>query len=740
MKRRDFIGNLAVIGAGLASVPSAQSFGFSLAGPKKPDILLIMPDQMRGDCLSILNHSAISTPNMDELARQGVLFERAYATVPSCIAARYALLSGLYPQTSGVVGYTDVGMKKLSSPTLPSLLAGAGYSTVLVGRNMHQTVASGTCGYQKNILGSTYVDNDEYDQFLRAQAPASGGILNLIKTLGVTLNYWQAKPWPLADTLHPTEWVVSRSRDVVAGENPDQPLFLTTSFYAPHPPLFPPQTYFDSYMAKTLPQPAHGAWVDWASLPTNGVSPFDRILLQGEMLRRAQSGYFGQIQHEDTQIAALISEFKARSEKAGRPWVIIFTSDHGEMLGDHGYFRKCEPYQGSANIPLIISGSPELGFSSGLRVKQPVCLEDIMPTLLALAGAASPTRYDGVNLVPVLRGGTQHIRDWLHFEHATTYSTAQAFHALTDGKYKYIWRPLDGQEQLFDLDADPREECDLSQQAGSAEVLAQWRQTLVQRLAGRPEGFSQNGQLIAGRPYPAVNAGYSGIPQAGTVFFEDFEDDTIGARPAIGGMNIGNPYGAFNNNTEYVQANPEAGGDANAQVLRGGGAASDIGQVRTQFAGGGQLIDGLTVSFDFYSSWSADVSSGVNFCLMGVPAGGSALIKNRSIGGVINIDGHTQSQVNFGSNVWQHFTGTYTAINSETRTYQLVWSLTSLKTSASIGGTNSLAAFSTNFLGGVASGVFFEIQDVSDTADYYGYIDNIQVTTPTPATIGSIIR
>ena len=176
-----------------------------------------------------------------------------------------------------------------------------------------------------------------------------------------------------------------------------------------------------------------------------------RILLEGETLQAAQAGYFGLIEHLDNQISSLIREFKARSEKTGRSWIIVLTSDHGEMLGDHGYFRKCEPYEGSANIPFIVSGSPSIGFKSGLRVEQPVCLEDIMPTLLALAGTRSPSRIDGFNLLPVLRGQKQTIREWLHFEHSPCYSKSQAYHALTDGHFKYIWRPTDGTEQLFDL-------------------------------------------------------------------------------------------------------------------------------------------------------------------------------------------------------------------------------------------------------------------------------------------------
>ncbi len=247
--------------------------------------------------------------------------------------------------------------------------------------------------------------------------------------------------------------------------------------------------------------------MDWDALSPSGDRQGQRVLLEGDTLRAAQAGYFGLIEQIDTEIDALVREFKARSEAAGRPWVVVFTSDHGEMLGDHGYFRKCEPYEGSANIPFIISGSPELGFRAGSQVHQPVCLEDLMPTLLALAGVATPSFADGVNLGPALRGQKMVLRDWLHFEHATCYSKAQAYHALTDGRMKYIWRPLDGREQLFDLATDPLEERDLAGVEDHSTVLARWREQLVRRLANRPEGFVQDGKLVAGRPYPALNAG-----------------------------------------------------------------------------------------------------------------------------------------------------------------------------------------------------------------------------------------
>ena len=156
---------------------------------------------------------------------------------------------------------------------------------------------------------------------------------------------------------------------------------------------------------------------------------------------------------------------------------------------------------------MIFTASPEVGIKPGRCVNQPACLEDIMPTLLALAGLQPPSRFDGVDLTPTLRGKEQTLRPWLHFEHAPCYSKPQAYHAMTDGRYKYIWRPTDGSEQLFDLDNDPTERKNLAAQKASAELLATWRGRMIKRLTPRPEGFVQNGKLIAGRPYKPLNAG-----------------------------------------------------------------------------------------------------------------------------------------------------------------------------------------------------------------------------------------
>lgn len=476
----------------------------------KPNVLIIIPDQMRGDALSAVDHPVVETPNIDQLAREGTLFRRAYADVPSCIPTRYALMTGMSPQKSGVVGYTGT---RVTRKKMPQTFQNAGYRTALVGRWMHLANSTHDLGYQDHIKGSVLGPKGDYVQYLKERlSPDSkygkklynNGLRPMVESMGLTYNLWHARPWPLNDDWHPTAWTARQSRKWVKQVGNDQPLFLTTSFYAPHPPLFPPEKYFRKYLNKDLPEPAWGDWVDQDNITKEGRLHNTRVLLNGKRLDRAQAGYFGLIEHIDRQMGPLIRMFIAKSSRMGRPWVIAFVSEHGEMLGDHGYFRKCEAYEGSANVPYIIAGSDGLQLEKDNRSMEPVGLRDLFPTLAKLAGVPIPEQVDGKSLVPVLFGNKKEVREIYHFEHDPTYSDAQAFHALTDGRYKYIWRPLNGgKEQLFDLKNDPHEEQDLSDDAEHRDVLKRMRNELIDRLEDRPEGFSDGEKLIPGQTYKA---------------------------------------------------------------------------------------------------------------------------------------------------------------------------------------------------------------------------------------------
>jgi arylsulfatase A-like enzyme len=461
----------------------------------RPNILFIMPDQQRGDCLGVDGHPVLLTPNMDALAGAGTRFRRGYSTCPSCIPARRSLLTGQFPATHGMPGFLD-GVP-LTAPTLPGELRRAGYQTALIGRTMHQYPPSARYGYDQTVLASGYTA-DGYQDMLRATT----GQVDAFGSHGLPFNGWNARPWHLDETLHPTNHIVNEALRFLEQRDRTCPFFLTVSFYAPHPPLCPPAFYMDRYLRQELPAPTIG---DWARPPTErqarGLSvESPRVELKGEALRSAQAGYFGLINHLDDQLFRLLGARGAAGFDR-RNTIVVFTSDHGEMLGDHHYFRKCEPYEGSARIPFLLSGP---GIRAGQVLDQPVCLEDLMPTLLDLVGLPVPAGVDGRSLAPLLRGEAATWRPWLHGEHAPCYSQEQANHFLTDGHHKYIWRPLDGSEQLFDLEADPGERRNLAAEAAHAPLVATWRQRLVEQLRGRPEGFTDGQRLLAGREYPGL--------------------------------------------------------------------------------------------------------------------------------------------------------------------------------------------------------------------------------------------
>ncbi len=471
----------------------------------RPNFLLIMPDQMRADCLSLEGHTALLTPVIDSIGGQGAWFTRAYTTCASCIPARRSLLTGLFPAHNGVVGYQE-GIP-IKDPTLVQRLRDAGYATMLAGRYMHQSPYEAHYGYEREIRGSTHIIGDEYDQMLSRAIPEFGEIR---RGIGLSANSWQARPWPLPEHLHPTNWTIQQGRRLLRQHADKRPVFLALSFFAPHPPLVPPAFYMERYLEMDLPEPAIGSWA--VMPPREGLGAeveSHHVCLHGEGLRRAQAGYFGLINHlDDLLFTFLYEEFIRLSNEQRRPWVVFFTSDHGEMLGDHYLFRKCEPYEGASRIPFLVRASNDLGFVSGLIFDKPVCLEDIMPTVLDLAGVDVPSHIDGKSLIAVLRGSNTAPHDWLHGEHAPCYDAEQAYHFLTDGQIKYIWRPHSGTEQLFDLKRDPRELNDVSEDSDYSAVLAACRARLIRIIKDRPEGFTDGRVLIPGRPYSAV------LPQA----------------------------------------------------------------------------------------------------------------------------------------------------------------------------------------------------------------------------------
>ena len=460
---------------------------------ERPNFVLIMTDQQRGDCLGIEGRQGLQTPNLDSLAVSGVRFTRAYSACPSCIAARRSVMSGQAPATHGMVGY-KAHEEWRTQHTLPGELKRTGYQTVLVGRDMHLHPDRKRYGFDQMIT-----TNHDYLHWLEEHTSSwQGGSFGN----GIGPNDWTAAPWHLDEYLHATNWTVENGLRFLDDRDPSCPFFLTVSFTAPHPPLAPPAHYLERYLRMDIGEPVIG---DWATPPPNdGVGQetyAPRVKLTGEALRYCYAGYYGLITHVDDQL----SRFLLRIRQCAPNTYILFVADHGEMLGDHYLFRKRLPYAGSARVPCFLSG---LDIEAGQVCDCPISHYDIMPTFLDLAKIPVPETVEGSSLVPLIGGGDAHWRTYVHGEHTLggSYGGPEeaGMHFLTDGKEKYIWFVTSGREQLFNLVTDPTECHDLAQSSEYADKTNVWRKRLVAELANRPEGFTSGEKLIPGRPYVAA--------------------------------------------------------------------------------------------------------------------------------------------------------------------------------------------------------------------------------------------
>jgi arylsulfatase A-like enzyme len=284
--------------------------------------------------------------------------------------------------------------------------------------------------------------------------------------------------------------------------DPECPFFLNVSFIDPHPPLTPPAFYYDRYMALDLPEPVVGDWAPHVEPRKGQDINASRVRLDRETMRRCRAAYYGLINHVDDQLGRLFAFMRARGLM--RDTFVLFTSDHGEMLGDHNMFRKTFAYEGSARVPFITWASPSLGLPGGIETCAPVGLQDVLPTLLDVAGVPLPDGVTGRSVLPLLRGEDADWRDALHGEHAGCYDHADGVHYLVDAATKYVWYSQTGREHLFDLAADPQELRDLSRAPDAEARLTPWRRRLVARLRDRPEGFVDGDRLLPGRPHEVL--------------------------------------------------------------------------------------------------------------------------------------------------------------------------------------------------------------------------------------------
>lgn len=431
---------------------------------ERPNILLITTDQQRGDAMGCDGNPAIMTPHMDLLAFEGTRFTRAYSDCPICIPARATIMNSRHAWAYDKPYYFEAEHMPIDpAKSLPGMLGGAGYQTQAVGK-MHFYPQRCCYGFDNMIL----TELDYTDYLLRT--PYAGRAMG--HGLGHNEMYPSRSMVPQEYTQ--TTWTVDESVRFLDWRDPMRPFFLWTSFTKPHPPFDPPEPYDTMYDPRQLPEPVIPEWSTTDECPNYIVRKrmsYKYDLIPPDVVQKARACYYGLITEIDYQMGRLLGALRERGLLNNT--IIIYTSDHGETLGDFRSFGKNNFYEGSSRVPFIIrlpKDHPDQ--TPGSVCDEPICLADILPTCLSQVGVEPPEGIDGRDLSHLVRGETEGWRDYVCCQCEENYM-------LTDGKEKYLWYKWGGFEQLFDLRTDPNEERNLTKEPTAQQRLELWRQRAI---------------------------------------------------------------------------------------------------------------------------------------------------------------------------------------------------------------------------------------------------------------------
>jgi len=441
----------------------------------RPNILLITTDQQRSDTIHAAGNPAIFTPHLNWLADQGVRFSRAYTDCPVCVAARATIMTGRHGHSNGLTSNAGSPVPMAEHPTLPGLLTDAGYQTRAIGK-MHFHPTRGHYGFEHMELPF------DYYRMMERQ-----GLATRPKNHGVGENEMEPVFNTVDENLSITRWLCDRTIDFLETRDPRRPFFTWLSFPKPHPPFDCDWKCWQLYDGIDLPDPVRG---DWSTAPDevpdalrsstfelNNVHRFSP-----QQLRNVRRAYYACISQIDYNLGYLFARMREMGHLEDT-W-IIFTSDHGEMLGDHWLGAKALFLEGSAHVPMIVRPPFKAwtdNAASGTVRDELVCLADLLPTLCGMADVPLPegAAFDGIDLFDERATPRERL-----------FGSCGERHALYEGSYVYSFAVRGGDELLFDLAADPHEQRELIRAGQGGAVLASMRDQMaafLQRV--QPDAF-----------------------------------------------------------------------------------------------------------------------------------------------------------------------------------------------------------------------------------------------------------
>jgi len=457
---------------------------------QQPNILFIMVDQLTAALTGAYDHPVVKTPNLDRLVAEGVRFDTAYSNCPVCGPARGALMTGRYVSNCKV--YDNAATWSEDEVTIPHYLTLAGYDTVLSGK-MHFVGADQLHGFRNRMVSNIYPADLKWtparqDPFNMAEGeepelrPTGGqahqyvGDAIHVGEWRNTLSYDEEAHFRKLEYLHAKGSQRRRSAFVAAREFEDldtirkqksptsrraaqteapQPFFLCVSYHHPHEPFWPPKKYWDMYEGEPIDVPEHPDNLEetysmqdrWLN-DYHGCADYD--LTNPESATRVRRAYYGLVTYIDDKVGELMASLEENGLADNT--IVVFCSDHGDMLCEKAMVQKRCFYEWSARVPMIMHFPGR--WRAGAKIDTPVSLIDLMPTMLDLAGVENRLPHDGKSLMGLIDGSDTEER--VAFSEIHSEGIHGACFMIRKGKFKYIYVHRHD-DQLFDLEADPGE-------------------------------------------------------------------------------------------------------------------------------------------------------------------------------------------------------------------------------------------------------------------------------------------
>lgn len=479
-----------------------------MATNDRPNVLLITADHWAGRFLGVEGHPVMLTPTLDQLARNGTRFAHAYSLCPVCIPARRSLMTGMFPRSHGDRGFNE-HLEMPDAPTLASTFHDHGYQTYAVGK-LHVYPQRDRIGFDDVILneeGRRHLQGreDDFEWHL-----AERGFSGLEYAGAGSNNDYNVAFWHLPEDCHPTVWAARNMCRVIRRRDPKRPALWYLSFVGPHQPVWPTQAYYDLYREFEIDDPVVGDWVgDFADRPAKirSYGPNSGVMRHATpaQIRQVRRAFYATMTQIDHQIRVVIGTLREEGV-LNNTW-IIFTADHGDMLGDHKLWAKGVHYDSSARIPMLVVPPPSYlqptpvkphtdgslqqdsgcGYTHGTVDNRLVCLEDVMPTILEAAGLPIPDTVEGISML------SDRSRDFLYGEQG---AKAGASRMIREERYKLIYYGEGNRCELFDMKEDPTECHNLANDPDHADTLKRLKARLIDNLYGEDLEWLDNGQLI----------------------------------------------------------------------------------------------------------------------------------------------------------------------------------------------------------------------------------------------------